>query len=49
VQLLPYNPLGLAMYPRLGRPVPGLPSSFVKPEREQEIVEMFREIVHALG
>jgi pyruvate formate lyase activating enzyme len=49
VQLLPYNPLGLAMYPQLGRPVPGLPSSFVKPEREQEIVEMFRGIVHALG
>jgi len=47
VQLLPYNPLGLAMYPQLGRPVPDLPSGFVKPEREKEVLEMFREIVLA--
>jgi pyruvate formate lyase activating enzyme len=48
VELLPYNPLGLAMYPQLGRPVPDLPPGFVKPEREEEVLEMFREIVHAL-
>jgi hypothetical protein len=27
VALLPYNPLGLAMYPRLGKPVTCLPAS----------------------
>ena len=47
VQLLPYNPLGLAMYPQLGRPVPELPASFVRPEREKEVLEMFRDIVLA--
>ncbi len=45
VQLLPYNPLGLAMYSQLGRPVPDLPAGFVKAEREEEMLEMFREIV----
>lgn len=45
VSLLPYNPLGLAMYPRLGRPTPDLPPAFVKPEREREVLETFREIV----
>ena len=48
MQLLPYNPLGLAMYPQLGRPVPDLPSGFVKPEREKELLDTFREIVLAL-
>ena len=48
VELLPYNPLGLAMYPRLGRPAPDLPAAFVKPEREREVLDVFREIVHAL-
>jgi len=47
VSLLPYNPLGLAMYPRLGKPVPDLPAGFTSPQREKEVVEMFRDIVHA--
>ncbi len=45
VSLLPYNPLGLAMYPRLGRTVPDLPADFNKPSREQELLDIFRRIV----
>ncbi len=45
VSLLPYNPLGLAMYRRLGRHVPDLPSSFTAPEREQELFRIFRGII----
>ncbi len=45
VELLPYNPLGLAMYPRLGRRAPDLPPGFVEPERERQVLDMFREIV----
>jgi len=47
VSLLPYNPAGLSTYARLGKPAPELPASFMKPEREREVVEMFREIVGA--
>ena len=49
VSLLPYNPLGLAMYARLGRPTPDLPSGFPRPEQEQRLVEMFREIIARAG
>jgi pyruvate formate lyase activating enzyme len=49
VQLLSYNPLGLTMYPQLGRPVPSLPSSFVEPQREQETVDMFRRSYRSAG
>jgi pyruvate formate lyase activating enzyme len=45
VSLLPYNPLGLAMYARLGRPAPDLPPGFAKPEQEKRLVEMVREII----
>lgn len=41
---LPYNPLGLAMYSRLGRPTPELPSGFPQPEQERQLIETFREI-----
>lgn len=41
---LPYNPLGLAMYSRLGRPTPELPSCFPQPEQERQLIETFREI-----
>ncbi len=44
VSLLPYNPLGLAMYPRLGRPVPDLPAGFT-PERERRAVETVRQLL----
>ena len=43
--LLPYNPLGLAMYRRLGKHVPDLPSRFTAPEREHELLQMFRGII----
>ncbi len=45
VSLLPYNPLGLAMYRRLGRHVPDLPSCFTPVAREQELFKMFRSII----
>jgi pyruvate formate lyase activating enzyme len=44
---LPYNPLGLAMYARLGRPTPDLPPGFPKPERERELIQTFRGIAEA--
>jgi pyruvate formate lyase activating enzyme len=43
VQLLPYNPLGLEMYARLGRPTPDLPRRLVAPEREKKISDTVRE------
>lgn len=45
VTLLPYNPLGLAMYARLGKPTPALPTSFMKPEEETRLVEIFRALI----
>ncbi len=45
VSLLPYNPLGLSMYARLGRPTPALPRTFTAPQREHEIVATFRELL----
>jgi len=47
VALLPYNPLGLEIYARLGRPTPDLPRSFSDPEAEKRLANMFREIVAA--
>jgi len=45
VSLLPYNPLGLAMYARLGKPTPALPQSFMTPEAERRVVETFRALI----
>jgi pyruvate formate lyase activating enzyme len=45
VFLLPYNPLGLDMYPRLGRPKPPLPERFIKPDEERALYDMFRTII----
>lgn len=45
VSLLAYNPLAAAMYNALGRAAPNLQAGFMKPEREREIVEMFRETI----
>jgi len=47
VSLVPYNPLGFSMYPQLGRPAPELPAGFVEPQREKDVLKMFREIVNA--
>ncbi|MEW6369253.1 MAG: glycyl-radical enzyme activating protein [Acidobacteriota bacterium] len=44
VELLPYNPLGLAMYRPLGRPAPALPVRFLTLDEEQEIADMFRRV-----
>jgi pyruvate formate lyase activating enzyme len=49
VFLLPYNPLGMEMYPCLGRPKPSLPEKFLKPTEEQAIYEMFRAIIEEKG
>lgn len=45
ISLLPYNPMGMAMYTCLGRERPPLPDSFMKPDEEEEVYEMFREIL----
>ncbi|MBZ5552816.1 MAG: glycyl-radical enzyme activating protein [Acidobacteriia bacterium] len=45
ISLVPYNPLGAAMYTRLGRAIPDVPSGFMKPEREEQTFKMFREII----
>ncbi len=48
IQPLPYNPLGLGMYPQLGRAAPDLSSGFPRPERERETVKLLHDLVHAL-
>jgi pyruvate formate lyase activating enzyme len=45
ISLVPYNPLGAAMYPRLGRAIPDVPPGFMKPEREEQILKRFHEII----
>ncbi len=45
VTLLPYNPMGMAMYPKLGRRPPPLSESFMKPDEEREVYEMLRRII----
>jgi len=47
VSLLPYNPLGLEIYTRLGRATPDLPPAFPTPEAERRLVNAFREILAA--
>jgi pyruvate formate lyase activating enzyme len=45
VTLLPYNPLGIAMYECLGRPKPVLPEHFMSPEEEREVRIMFKNLI----
>lgn len=45
VSLLPYSPLGRAMYSALGRPLPPLPPRFTAAENEKEIAGTFREVI----
>jgi pyruvate formate lyase activating enzyme len=47
VTLLPYNPLGLDMAPRLGRPRPPLPASFMKPDEERSVFASFEQLLRA--
>ena len=45
VSFLSYNPLGMEMYPCLGRPRPLLPDKFMKPDEEQALYAMFTKIL----
>jgi len=45
VSLLPYNPLGFEMLPKIGREPAELPSGFMKPEDEKEIFSLFKSIL----
>ncbi len=45
ISLLPYNPMGLAMAENLGRSIPSLPKTFMKPNEEQRINDMFKTIL----
>ena len=49
VSLLPYNPMGIEMTVKLGRPKPPLPEGFMKPDEERQIHEMFRELLQEKG
>jgi pyruvate formate lyase activating enzyme len=49
VSLLPYNPMGMEMYPSLGKPKPPLPDRFLKPEEEKELTALFESILRETG
>jgi pyruvate formate lyase activating enzyme len=43
VSLLPYNPMGIDKYQPLGRTVPDLPRSFMKPEDEEQAYDLLHK------
>jgi pyruvate formate lyase activating enzyme len=45
VALLPYNPMGIEMVVRLGRPRPALPERFMEPDQEKNIYALFTKII----
>lgn len=45
ISLLPYNPMGIEMHTKLGRQKPPLPESFMKPEDEGRISDIFKKII----
>jgi len=45
VSLLPYNPMGLQMYKKLGKPMPPLLERFMKPDDEREVYSTFRQMI----
>jgi pyruvate formate lyase activating enzyme len=45
VSLLPYNPMGMETYAKLGRQRPHLSKGFMKPDEEKEVYEMFKKII----
>ncbi len=49
VHLLPYHPMGLEMYPRLGKAAPPVPDRFLKGEEEEEVYALFETIVREKG
>jgi len=48
IRLLPYNPMGLATYARLGRPKPQLPEGFMTAEEEAGAQAMLIEILQGI-
>ncbi len=48
ILLLPYNPMGMEMYTKLGRQKPALPERFMRHDEEKEVYEMFRDITNGL-
>ena len=49
VSLLPYNPMGIGMVARLGRPKPSIPEGFMKADEERDIRAMFGMILKEHG
>ena len=49
ITFLPYNPLGLDMYAHMGRKRPNLPTSFMKPHEEREILKYYRSHDPSVG
>jgi pyruvate formate lyase activating enzyme len=47
MSVVPYNPLGLAAYRRLGKSTPDLPTSFANPDREAELIDTVRSLIAA--
>lgn len=45
VSLLPYNPMGIEMNDKLGRPKPPLLEGFMKSDEEEEVYDMFKNLV----
>jgi pyruvate formate lyase activating enzyme len=45
ISLLPYNPMGIEMYAKLGRQKPHLSESFMKPDEEKGVYEIFKTII----
>ncbi len=45
VSLLPYNPMGMEMAVKLGKPKPALPETFMRPDEEKEICDIFEAIL----
>jgi len=48
VSLLPYNPMGIEMYVKLGKKKPPLPEGFMRPEEEKEVYDMIKTKVGGL-
>ncbi len=46
VSLLPYNPLGFEMLPKIGREPTELPTAFMSPEEEREVFDLFESILN---
>lgn len=45
VSLLPYNPMGLDMHKKLGKPMPAISERFMKPDEEKNIYSTFMDMI----